>query len=419
MASAVAFGDRVLRERSRLFSPPTSAIGDEQNRSRWRLSQPLASAGYLLSLDDYTIDSPDRRCVPTHVECVIDKENSFAKALVHFPHAAEAQLACWSLFRQHPALTPRFSLASGIKFGDSAWTIGLMRLINASVAPRGRKRSADCAVRGRLRRLRTGWTGSEQAWLVGRADATELQNRLFGGQALTGGPKAERPTVAGLPVRVGLVNRKGSRRIVDADKAMAALARALAAREIATLSYMSDLGDLGFEEQAQWVHAQDILLSPHGAQNVNFLWARPCTAIVEFFPKHYFIPGEYLQLARAVGAVAFAAYKGPVDPYADTALALGEGRRAYGYRRRARYGQLSLGWNGGWNGSFTDAMLKGLLEARAACLATHGANDSSWARHDLGQPTQQRHLMPHLSTFRTLPQQGMPRTHQLRDEIFG
>ena len=84
-----------------------------------------------------------------------------------------------------------------------------------------------------------------------------------------------------------------------------------------TLSHVDEVGELSFAEQAAWTHSQDILFAPRGAQNINFLWVRPCTVILEIFPHSYYIPGEYLQLAKAAGAITFSAYDG-LHPEHDT-----------------------------------------------------------------------------------------------------
>ena len=60
------------------------------------------------------------------------------------------------------------------------------------------------------------------------------------------------------------------------------------------------------EAQARWIHAHDVIVSPHGAQLSNLVFARPCTAVVEIFEA-----GKYLTfygtLTLAVGGVHFVA----------------------------------------------------------------------------------------------------------------
>jgi hypothetical protein len=42
-------------------------------------------------------------------------------------------------------------------------------------------------------------------------------------------------------------------------------------------------------DQALSIHSADIIYSPHGAQLSNLVYIRPCTVVVEFFPKDYYI----------------------------------------------------------------------------------------------------------------------------------
>ena len=194
----------------------------------------------------------------------------------------------------------------------------MMRLINATETTTSKHPSA-CAVKGRLRTRHSGWAGSEQSWLIATADAAALQQRLFGSQMMT---FFSQPRT----LHVGILNRIGSRRVMGADTLMSDLVKAVQRHaNTYTLSHVDDMGTMSFAQQAMWVHSQDIIFAPHGAQNVNFVWAQQCAAILEIYPKDYYIPGEYLQLVRAVGAIPFAAYEGD-HPYEDTQRSSGRER---------------------------------------------------------------------------------------------
>lgn len=107
--------------------------------------------------------------------------------------------------------------------------------------------------------------------------------------------------------------------MIDVNTLMITLAGVLKRSEHAktyTLNYVGDMGAMSFEQQAEWAHKQDILITPHGAQNVNFLWLKQCAVVMEIFPANYYMPGHLLQLAKAAGAVTFSAYPG-IDPYKD------------------------------------------------------------------------------------------------------
>ena len=125
-----------------------------------------------------------------------------------------------------------------------------------------------------------------------------------------------------------------------------------------TLSYVDDMGTMSFAEQAMWVHSQDIIFAPHGAQNVNFVWAQQCAAILEIYPKNYYIPGEYLQLVRAVGAIPFAAYEGD-HPYEDSQRSTEDA----GLRFRSRAAVFKS-----FDIRAAEQALNEMLRARSSCL---------------------------------------------------
>ena len=279
----------------------------------WRIERPLLSTPRLRNLSkDY--DPESRSCSPTRfVDCWLSRLNTIVP--LQFQHAAEAQLACWSLFRRHPTLTPRIILGNGVHLSSQRWTIGLQKLMAYEIVSQTESK-ASCSVNGtpRQRPTERWFQGGELLWLADQADAAELHRRA----------KLQPPIrTAAWAVNLGVINRHMGtyRRLLNADAWLGQIARVMHARHY-SLSYMDSFDRMSFLEQAQWVHQQDILVSPHGAQNINFLFARPCTAILEIYPKGYYLPGEYLQLARAVGAVVFSAYDGE-HPYAETAASTG------------------------------------------------------------------------------------------------
>ena len=117
---------------------------------------------------------------------------------------------------------------------------------------------------------------------------------------------------------------------------------------------------MSFEEQAQWVHDQDVIIAPHGAQNVNFMWCRRCTVVVEIFPRGFYMPGEYLQLARSAGAVVFAAYDG-ANPLAETAA------ETMTYMQRLNVRDTNIQFN--LSLADTDSLLRDTLGALRNCRA--------------------------------------------------
>jgi hypothetical protein len=132
------------------------------------------------------------------------------------------------------------------------------------------------------------------------------------------------------------------------------------------MEVLDDFGDLTFAGQASWVHRQDMILLPHGAGCVNLIFARPCTAVLEVYPNGRYIPGEYLQLARAVGAIGYTAYEG-----------------TYGYEETVR-------WNReGWAG-MSRALNMTLDVAAVARWAVHAERDRVQCHNKDNSQRQQR-----------------------------
>ena len=124
----------------------------------WLVHRPSLGASFLTPSNwttRYTADVHKPSCLgSSFIDCVVDSSNSFM--LHHFPHAAEAQLACWALFRHYYSLTPRFAMADGASLGGGAWSTGLSRLINATVV-NASSATERCRVTSRLRRRASGW----------------------------------------------------------------------------------------------------------------------------------------------------------------------------------------------------------------------------------------------------------------------
>lgn len=224
---------------------------------------------------------------------VVAKDTYLLELLRVFPHALQAQLACWSLFRRTSNLNLHdfrkvIVLPDSIAGYDipSHWnrtnfSAGIMKLMGLRVEDVLTTSAAAAAGitthegfdTGTVMLNNTGWRGAENPWLVDMRGVEELQRRL----GLLRGDG--RKSVAKDRVRVGIVNRRASRRILGWER----LANALASYSSSAISVtvVDDLGDLSFLEAANWVHNKDVIITPHGGQNSNLIWATPCTVVLE------------------------------------------------------------------------------------------------------------------------------------------
>ena len=67
-------------------------------------------------------------------------------------------------------------------------------------------------------------------------------------------------------------------------------------------------------EQALWVHAHDIIVAPRGASLANVVFARPCTVVVELYPKQFYLPGLYPPPVADSSSLAYAGYSPGAAP---------------------------------------------------------------------------------------------------------
>jgi Glycosyltransferase 61 len=73
------------------------------------------------------------------------------------------------------------------------------------------------------------------------------------------------------------------------------------------VTYVSSFIGHTLYEQAYLMHHADIIYSPHGAQLANLIYIRPCTVLVEFFPRAYYV--QFFQpLALSAKGISYEGY---------------------------------------------------------------------------------------------------------------
>lgn len=194
--------------------------------------------------------------------------------------------------------------------------------------------------------FRRGWPGAEISWLLQQSDAVALQKRL--GLEVTNPNK----------IHVGILNRSGRRRRLMHSDLILKNVRCKFPDTIVT-EIMFD--GLTFRQQAAWIFRQDIVISPHGAQLANIIFARRCTVLLELFPKNYYMPGWFSQLAVNAGAVCFEGYPN-LHPVQDMNRSVANIRvNIHGLMHRAQYSSIEVG---------TDEIIQiisTMLDARLKC----------------------------------------------------
>eukprot|EP00966_Prymnesium_polylepis_P160933 3718937-Prymnesium_polylepis.1 len=145
-----------------------------------------------------------------------------------------------------------------------------------------------------------GWT---EAFFASRRAALALAARVLGqSQLLLGAPP---------PWRLGILDRGHGalRRVWTQARKFVELVRG---RRPDVRVDVWSMTNMTLRDQATSVRRHHLIISPHGAQNANFAFAAPCTAVLELFTRQYAIP-MYLELANEVGARPFGMYPGSVD----------------------------------------------------------------------------------------------------------
>jgi hypothetical protein len=353
-----------------LLLAPGRGLPLEDNSTLNYTVEPWDQTAVWLEPDTFAFEPPPPSCAqPREIACRLAPANTIGSLAYHFAHSAQSLLPCWSLFNapEHRHLQPRLILDSPDLVSPSAWTAGLLGAIGVGNGSNGRiwaraPPPSACALVGTKRsRMNTGWPGDEVRWLSRPADSPQLLQsiarlnpaamdtaRLHATEMAAGAPRG-----AATPLHVGLLLRAGTRRFSHPEAIAGAIRRTLPG---ASLTYTTFKG-FSFAEQAAWVHAQDLVVSAHGAQNMNFLFARRCAAFLEVYPLNYFIPGFYLPLVHAAGALPFIAYPG-TDPKRQSYLT----RRKPRFRRRARRVAIRIA------GDDVARALLPMVRAREACL---------------------------------------------------
>ena len=290
--------------------------------------------------------------------CLVDSTGWHERLLdlfMHFPHAAEAIFPCWNYFvectdssavdevERNLLILTNFSHPSAILFAHDEWTRSFLKVGNMAVKDlndylfslknsgktqfelveelnrssylkpsRYLKRSADKA----------------NNWHIGPTAARAFReiNSLSLGML----QQVEEKNQSVL--HIGILNRKGERELDNGGALKDALIDAknlllevvlnknnlsLSHHSSRQQSYQSIIIDhttmdnKKFPEQVTWAAQQDIIITPHGAQNTNLAFIRPCTAVLEVYPHAYFIPEYFMSLVSFVGGIGFSSIELP------------------------------------------------------------------------------------------------------------
>ena len=220
---------------------------------------------------------------------------------VHFPHATEVILPCWSWFRRNNAQNNcGFVLMDGLTFNDppNSWQQQLVTAMGCKV------KEMDAALDEtgfplpddeiqyvpNLQVIRPRY--NHRMYIEKPEDAHALR-RLVVPDTIIENRKGN-----GKPLQIGIIQRTRSRVITNIDDIQSALQTALPDAKI-TQSTL----DFPMRIQAEWFATKDVIVAAHGAALTNSLFITPGTIVLQIYPKNYFYQ-SLDPLIEQVGGIA-------------------------------------------------------------------------------------------------------------------
>lgn len=240
---------------------------------------------HTFGMEDVSTET-DPGCTPTTAVCIPDRRVWHK----HFAHVTQRIMPCFSVFRRiHPNLK-WVVVQEGVekdRADMSSWNKELLKYTQIEV--RDNATMPECKVTSTIRPSQVAYAFQGKGpmylhWKMG------LSRRVAGESADH--------------FKVGVLNRiehrhwSGSSDFID-----------IASKEFPHAEFEETyFEDFSFMEQAQWVNKQDIIITPHGAQETNLLFARRCMGVIELSPMNYYVPRWYASLANGLGAQFYGGY---------------------------------------------------------------------------------------------------------------
>lgn len=298
----------------RFWHPPHSSWYVQPTTISPGLARLPATAADMVSpdMEESVFACEQHGSVETHI-CVLDKDTS--TMVNHFPHFSQTALPCWHWFLAKRATN---CVIAATHRGDklSQWSQDLVQGMGCTLRV---DIVQKCAVVGRWRRPLGVGPGETYDWAVTKRDTHLLQQSI-----LSRTSEAWRGPARGATLRLGLLQRSTNRRlVVDATPGVAAATSTSAIVNMTASSVLQqpyEYEEVYFEklpmvQQALWLHQQDIIVTPHGAAVTNGVFVRPCTVLVQVYPKFYYPFAFFEPLVASTGGIPLSWYPG-ADVYA-------------------------------------------------------------------------------------------------------
>lgn len=298
------------------------------------------STSFAYSLTNYQNDTlvwkEDTSSYKGRVVCEMNKLHSLN--MNHIPHFAQVAFPCWSVLHQF-STTKRYIQLNQFELKDltSKWIIDLLQTFqdagisilvdhdgNSKDGPHqnieeqtGWRISINRKSSGGFpRKLEDSKYSIENTkyFLNSHSDVEALQRQVLGKDCVRDHQRRHR-----IPLRALLIDRAGTTREWIYSNETASKIQQVWGEDI-HLKVVSNFNG-ALNEQAMEIHNADIIISPHGAQLTNLAFIYPCTAVLELFPRGYYL-GYFQPLVLSAGGIALDGYPWDRNPLEDTAAEL-------------------------------------------------------------------------------------------------
>jgi Glycosyltransferase 61 len=271
--------------------------------------------------------------------CIIGRDSNSKNArrfFIHFPHAAEALLPCWSWWRRWRVVSScGIILLDDLYLPRQSWQYQLVHHIWKCPVHRFRlyrengKQQIQLQLQQQqhLRRElvppnRTHPLG-EQPYHIYYTPSLYWKNPRYGYIRYLDRPQdawaLRRYVISDSDIlqwkqgvlQIGILQRSHSRRILHLTELIQLLQKQIPDANITILSSMP----LSIYEQAHWFATKDIIIGSHGAAMMNCLFILSKTIVMQLYPPNYFFQ-SLEPLIELVGGIALDWYEG-TDPVYD------------------------------------------------------------------------------------------------------
>lgn len=234
----------------------------------------------------------------------------------HFPHVMQKLYACFSYWKEHTTrqpilLTSMPSEAATSKLNRNPFLNGFLHVMRAQLGVKVMCRDElDIWVNESQNDRGTGTTSRytvQSFHISGGYVLSNVQNLSDLARADLQLPSTQvtrqnNQTISFCPMvkpRIGILNRRrnAGRSISNEEQVVRTISEmATISVSLAPVEYFEGRS---FRDQVEFFNGVDILISPHGAQltGIPFMTNKPCSQLLELFPKGYFIPSFFGSLA--------------------------------------------------------------------------------------------------------------------------